>query len=241
MNYKDPKIGAWGNGENVGHLAYFVNIQKANNGEPTASQNKPEKNPYMHPREDPPAQARPAPAKSEPQQKAQSKVHHGARLRFRRCAGRTKTGHSHVNEEIFSSPVEQSGGNKNEVVNSARFPVLNKDLLARRAGALASADDPHTYGGSTSLQVGQRGSNDVQLGEAKYDLTIFTKNNQSVTQRGIMKGSHGNGGGREVTVVEQSGDGNRKVDCQIGNQIMSMTAPKTLITMENKIPQVGTW
>ena len=57
LNYKDPKIGAWGNGENVGHTAYFVNIQKVNNGEPTSSQIKPKKNRDMHPREDPPAQA----------------------------------------------------------------------------------------------------------------------------------------------------------------------------------------
>lgn len=71
---KAPEFGAWDNGENVAYTEYFEKKRKPKNGETKSLANEPQMNRDMHPRKDPPSQARPAPLKQEPKQEARSKV-----------------------------------------------------------------------------------------------------------------------------------------------------------------------
>lgn len=102
-----------------GASAYFENKRKDKNGEPTASQNDPKMNRDLHPRKDPPAEARPAPAKPVPQQEARSKV-----SQFGAWEGAGEAGHT----QSFENVRKNNKNGRTVTPEPSNAPQLNRDV-----------------------------------------------------------------------------------------------------------------
>ncbi|XP_048504284.1 uncharacterized protein LOC104899541 isoform X2 [Beta vulgaris subsp. vulgaris] len=102
-----------------GASAYFENKRKDKNGEPTASQNDPKMNRDLHPRKDPPAEARPAPAKPVPQQEARSKV-----SQFGTWEGAGEAGHT----QSFENVRKNNKNGRTVTPEPSNAPQLNRDV-----------------------------------------------------------------------------------------------------------------
>lgn len=102
-----------------GASAYFENKRKDKNGEPTASQNDPKMNRDLHPRKDPSAEARPAPAKPVPQQEARSKV-----SQFGAWEGAGEAGHT----QSFENVRKNNKNGRTVTPEPSNAPQLNRDV-----------------------------------------------------------------------------------------------------------------